>query len=74
MKAEVKEQDVVKHWGIWMVEQNNWWADNSGSIYSVTCPRVANVQYEYIINQYFPKTQYKKTQYNEDNLEVKEIT
>lgn len=41
-KAEVKPEEVVKHWGL--KEDGKWMADSDGVIIHFTCPRVANVQ------------------------------
>lgn len=41
-KAVVKDEEVVKHWGL--KEDGAWMLDADGVIIHFTCPRVANVQ------------------------------
>lgn len=41
-KAKVKQEEIVKHWGL--KEDGVWMADSDGIIIHFTCPRVANVQ------------------------------
>lgn len=64
MKAEVNEQDVVKHWGIWVFGAEAWLVDDSGIIFAVTCPRVANAQHEMLISG---------LGFASDSVEVREI-
>lgn len=66
MKAEVKENEVVKHWGIWVLESQTWLTDDSGIIFAVTCPRVANAQYYLMTTDGYA--------WPKDALDVREIT
>lgn len=53
MKAEVKENEIVKHWGIWLEDDDGegWIRDYSGIIVHFTCPIVANVQHDLIVEE-----------------------
>lgn len=70
MKVKINKEDIVRHWGIWMVKQNKWFANRDGIIYSVTCPRVANAQQEFMLTDYYPP---ENDVYTDENLEVREI-
>jgi hypothetical protein len=48
--AEVKEEEVVKHWGL--KSGTNWFVDSDGVIINFSCPRVANVQKEIMDHAY----------------------
>jgi len=63
MKAEVKPKEVVKHWGIWIPKAETWLVDNSNIVFSTTCPRVANVQHDKLVDAGWDETE----------LEVKEL-
>lgn len=41
-KVKVRDEDVVKHWGL--KEDGSWMLTGDGVIIAFTCPRVANVQ------------------------------
>lgn len=49
-KAIVKEEEVVKHWGL--KENGRWLVDNDSIIVHFTCPRVANVQKDILDSLY----------------------
>lgn len=69
MIAEVNENDIVKHWGIWVKAKEEfdagWLVLEDGLVYATTCPRVANVQHDAVI---------KLSEYTDEDLEVREIT
>lgn len=71
MKAEVNEEDVVKHWGLYNRETEQWLTDDSGMIFAVTCPRVANVQLDIVVNEL--KSFRDSDDVVETELEVREI-
>lgn len=68
MKAVVKQEDVVKHWGVYISdptgEEGGWLMDDHAFIFSTTCPRVANVQHDMVL---------RFSDLEDKNLEVKEI-
>ena len=72
MKTEVNENDVIKHWGIYNNLEDVWLTDESGLIFAVTCPRVANAQYDIIIQSTENSPDYDQEQLKTD-LQVKEI-
>lgn len=50
MKQVVKEEEVVKHWGVKIKQGDKWfwYASSEGLLWHSTCPRVANAQHDLI--------------------------
>lgn len=64
MKREVKEEEVVKHYGIWFTKDKQWLVTSDGIVYTTTCPRVANVQHDFLIETF---------DWTDEELEVREV-
>ena len=71
MKAEVREEDVVKHWGLYNTVTDEWLTSEEGLIFAATCPRVANAQLDIVVKELNKFNDSNDVE--EEDLEVREI-